>query len=127
MRDVTRFASCREFYIHKFRSMINKTDKNGELLPDDKRLTQFGRTLRKFSVDELPALISIFTGKMSIIGPRSLLPQPLDRYTPRHRMRLSVKTGLALVAIKALETWSWNDQFGNDIFNFLEYQFFPRC
>lgn len=106
----------KEFYIHKFRSMTNETDENGELLPDDKRLTPFGRALRKFSIDELPELFSIFTGKMSIIGPRPLLPRYLDRYTPRHRMRLSVRPGLALVSLKPLETWSWNDQFENDIF-----------
>lgn len=105
-----------EFYIHKFRSMTNETGKNGELLADDKRLTSFGRMLRRFSIDELPELFSIFAGKMSIIGPRPLLPKYLDRYTQRHRMRLSVRPGLALVSLKPLKTWSWNDQFENDIF-----------
>lgn len=106
----------KDFYLYKFRSMTNKTDENGELLPDDKRLTTFGRALRRFSIDELPELFSIFTGKMSIIGPRPLLPRYLERYSPRHRMRLSVRPGLALVSLKPMKTWTWNAQFENDIY-----------
>lgn len=104
------------FRMYKFRSMTNERGEDGELLPNDQRLTAFGRFIRRFSLDELPELFCIFTGKMSIIGPRPLLPQYLDRYTPRHRMRLSVKPGLALVSLKPLETWTWNDQFENDIY-----------
>ena len=103
------------FSIYKFRSMTNETDENGQLLPSEKRLTPLGRFLRRFSLDELPELFCIFTGKMSIIGPRPLLPKYLPLYTPRHRMRHEVRPGLACEPLKPLKTWSWNDQFETDI------------
>ena len=103
------------FNIYKFRSMTNKTDENGKLLPSDERLTSFGRVIRRLSLDELPELFCIFTGKMSIIGPRPLLPKYLPYYTERHMMRHEMRPGLACVPIKPISTWSWNDQFENDI------------
>lgn len=103
------------FSIYKFRSMTNETDENGQLLPSEKRLTPLGRFLRRFSLDELPELFCIFTGKMSIIGPRPLLPKYLPLYTPRHRMRHEVRPGLACEPLKPLKTWSWNDQFETDV------------
>ncbi len=103
------------FKIYKFRSMNNEKDENGNLLPGEKRITPFGHVLRRFSLDELPELFCIFIGNMSIIGPRPLLPLSLPYYTERHRKRHTVKPGLALVSLKPLKTWSWNDQFENDI------------
>ena len=103
------------FNIYKFRSMTNETDHEGKLLPSEKRLTSFGRVIRRFSLDELPELFCIFTGKMSIIGPRPLLVQYLPLYSKRHRMRHEVRPGLACVPLKQISTWSWNDQFENDI------------
>ena len=103
------------FKIYKFRSMTNETDEKGDLLPSERRLTKFGKLIRKFSIDEIPELFCIFTGKMSIIGPRPLLVRYLPLYSPRHMMRHEVKPGLACVPLKPIKTWTWNDQFENDI------------
>lgn len=103
------------FKVYKFRSMNNKKDENGELLPGNQRVTRFGRFIRRFSLDELPELFCIFTGKMSIIGPRPLLVEYLPLYTKRHMMRHEVRPGFACVSLKPLKTWTWNDQFENDI------------
>lgn len=103
------------FKLYKFRSMTNETDENGNLLPSSQRLTKFGKTIRRLSIDELPELWCIFTGKMSIIGPRPLLPAYLPYYTKRHHSRHAVRPGLACVSLKPIKTWSWNDQFENDV------------
>lgn len=103
------------FKLYKFRSMTNEKDEHGELLPSDKRLTSFGRFIRKFSLDELPELFCIFTGKMSIIGPRPLLMRYLPLYTERHKHRHDVRPGFACVPLRPIRTWTWNDQFENDI------------
>lgn len=103
------------FRIYKFRSMTNKKDANGVLLPDNQRLTSFGRFIRRFSLDEIPELFCIFAGKMSIIGPRPLLVSYLPLYSERHRMRHEVRPGFACVPLKPMKTWTWNDQFENDI------------
>lgn len=103
------------FKLWKFRSMTNAKDKTGKLLPSEQRLTPFGKFIRRFSLDELPELFCILTGKMSIIGPRPLLKQYLPLYLKRHRMRHEVRPGFACVPLKPMKTWSWNDQFENDI------------
>ena len=103
------------FKVYKFRSMTNETDENGKLLPGNQRLTSFGRFMRRFSLDELPELFCIFSGKMSIIGPRPLLVQYLPHYTERHMMRHEMRPGVACIPLKPIKTWSWNDQFENDI------------
>lgn len=103
------------FKVYKFRSMTNEKDESGELLPSEQRLTSFGRFIRRFSLDELPELFCIFTGKMSIIGPRPLLVRYLPFYTKRHMHRHDMRPGFACVPLKPFKTWSWNDQFENDI------------
>lgn len=103
------------FNIYKFRSMTNETDANGELLPGNQRLTKFGRFIRKYSIDELPELFCILTGKMSIIGPRPLRVEYLSIYTKRHMMRHEARPGFACVRLKPGNTWTWRDQFENDI------------
>lgn len=105
------------FNLYKFRSMTNERDEEGNLLPDSERLTRFGYLIRKLSIDELPELLNIIKGDMSIIGPRPLLIEYLDVYTPRHRMRNLVRPGLACAKIdkKPGDTWTWADQFENDI------------
>ena len=103
------------FKIYKFRSMTNEKDASGCLLPSEQRLTAFGRLIRRFSLDELPELFCVFTGKMSIIGPRPLLVKYLPLSTKRHMMRHEVRPGFACVPLKPIKTWTWNDQFENDI------------
>ena len=112
------------FKLYKFRSMTNKKDKNGNLLPGNQRLTAFGKFIRKFSLDELPELFCILKGDMSIIGPRPLLPEYMPLYTKRHRMRHAVRPGFACVPLKPIRTWSWNDQFENDIWYIENCSFF---
>lgn len=103
------------FKIYKFRSMTNETDAEGNLLPGEQRTTKFGKVIRRLSIDELPELFCIFAGKMSIIGPRPLLPEYLPLYTERHMHRHDLRPGLACVPLKPMKTWTWNDQFENDI------------
>lgn len=103
------------FKVYKFRSMTDDTDEKGNLYPEEHRTTKFGRALRRFSLDELPELFCIFTGKMSIIGPRPLLVRYIPLYTQRHMHRHDVRPGFACVPLKPMKTWSWNDQFENDI------------
>ena len=103
------------FRLYKFRSMTNETDSTGKLLPSPQRITKFGHFLRRFSLDELPELFCILTGRMSIIGPRPLLPEYLPYYTKRHSMRHSVRPGLTCIPLKPVNKLTWSDQFENDI------------
>ena len=104
------------FTLYKFRSMTNEKDENGILLPEEDRLTPFGKFIRKTSIDELPQLINIFKGDMAIIGPRPLLIEYLDYYTPRHAMRQSVRPGLVCITDNDHEgPVTWRTQFESDI------------
>ena len=103
------------FKLYKFRSMTNETDETGELLPHAMRMTKFGKMIRRYSLDELPELWCILTGKMSIIGPRPLMPEYLPYYSKRHHMRHAMRPGLACIPLKPITSWTWNDQFENDI------------
>ncbi|PNV59275.1 sugar transferase [Clostridium sp. chh4-2] len=107
--------------LFKFRSMTNKKGEDGLLLPEEQRLTRFGYYLRKLSIDELPELISIIKGDMSIIGPRPLLVEYLDLYSPRHMMRHAVRPGLACPKVfkkgePHVHTGTWREQFESDIY-----------
>ena len=109
------------FDLLKFRSMTNECDGNGKLLPAADRVTPFGRILRHYSLDELAGLFCIFTGKMSIIGPRPLLTEYLPLYNERHKYRHSVRPGLVCLKLDgndkiSTNTWTWYNQFENDIF-----------
>lgn len=98
----------KSFYIKKFRSMTNERDSDGNLLPDDQRLTKFGRLLRSSSLDELPELLSIIKGDMSVIGPRPLPPTYNQYYTERELKRFEVRGGLLppdSVEDSAIITW----------------------
>jgi lipopolysaccharide/colanic/teichoic acid biosynthesis glycosyltransferase len=75
------------FIIYKFRTMADKFDSHGKLLPDEQRLKRLGRILRTYSLDELPELFNVFKGEMSLVGPRPLLMQYLERYTPEQARR----------------------------------------
>lgn len=104
------------FKLHKFRSMGDARDENGELLPDKKRLGKFGRTLRATSLDELPELWDIFRGKMSIVGPRPLLVEYLPYYTEEERHRHDVRPGLTgLAQINGRNTLTWEQKFAYDL------------
>ena len=105
------------FPMYKFRSMTNERGDDGYLLPEEKRLTKFGHFLRKTSIDELPGLLNVLKGDMSIVGPRPLLAEYMQYYSPRHAMRQAVKPGLTLERIVKSDskTWTWREQFENDI------------
>ena len=104
------------FKLIKFRSMDNRKDKNGELLPDDIRLNMYGRLLRSSSLDELPELFNILKGDMSIIGPRPLLVRYLERYNEDQRHRHDVRPGLTGYAqAHGRNAVSWEAKFAMDI------------
>ena len=103
------------FNMYKFRTMTNACDKDGNLLPDEKRLTPFGRLLRKTSLDELPELFNIFKGDMSIVGPRPLLCSYLPYYTEREKKRHSVMPGLTgLAQVNGRNMLAWDDRLELD-------------
>ena len=104
------------FKMIKFRTMSNEKDKNGNLLPDDVRINQYGRFLRAASIDELPELFNIIAGHMSIVGPRPLLIKYLPYYTERERLRHSVRPGLTGYAqVHGRNEISWEKKFELDI------------
>lgn len=104
------------FKLIKFRSMSNKKDKNGNLLPDEQRLGNYGKFIRKTSIDELPELFNIFVGHMSIIGPRPLLVQYLPRYNEEQHHRHDVRPGLTGYAqCHGRNSISWKEKFEMDV------------
>ena len=104
------------FKLHKFRSMTDARDEYGNLLPDEVRLTSFGRKLRALSIDELPELWDIFRGKMSIVGPRPLLVEYLPYYTAEERHRHDIRPGLTgLAQINGRNNLTWEQKFEFDL------------
>lgn len=104
------------FRLYKFRSMTNETDENGVLLPKEQRLTRFGKKLRSTSLDELPELLNIFKGDMSIVGPRPLLVKYLPLYNEHQRRRHLVRPGLTGYAqANGRNLISWEEKFDMDV------------
>ena len=114
------------FKMYKFRSMTDERDENGDLLPDDVRLTEFGKKLRATSMDELPELINIFKGDMSVVGPRPQLVRDMVFFTKEEMKRQSVYPGLTgLAQICGRNNITWKEKFAYDLeyikdINFLE-------
>lgn len=104
------------FKLIKFRSMDNRKDQNGNLLPDDVRLNKYGRFIRKTSLDELPEAFNIIKGDMSVIGPRPLLVKYLPYYTEEERARHCVRPGLSgLAQVNGRNAISWEEKFAYDV------------
>lgn len=105
------------FTLYKFRTMTDKKDEKGNLLPDDVRLTTFGKVLRSTSLDELPELINILRGDMSIVGPRPLLVQYLPLYNAHQARRHEVRPGFTGYAqVNGRNSITWEDKFDKDVY-----------
>ncbi len=104
------------FDVYKFRTMTNEIDENGNLLPDSDRLTETGKFLRKYSLDELPQLINVIKGDISLVGPRPLLMEYNDLYNDEQRRRLDVKPGITGWAqVNGRNALSWEEKFKLDV------------
>lgn len=113
------------FKMIKFRTMSNKTDKFGNLLSDEERMTSFGKILRSTSIDELPELINVFKGEMSLVGPRPLLVEYKDLYSKEQFRRHEVRPGITGWAqVNGRNSLSWSDRFNLDVEYVDRYNFF---
>ncbi|HEX6594173.1 MAG TPA: sugar transferase [Bacillota bacterium] len=104
------------FSIYKFRTMTNAKDEQGNLLPNDQRITKLGQFLRKLSLDELPQLFNVLKGDLSLVGPRPLLVEYLDLYTPEQARRHDVKPGITGWAqVNGRNAITWEEKFKHDV------------
>ena len=115
----------KSFKLYKFRTMTNQCDENGNLLPDNNRLTKFGKILRSTSLDELPEIFNILKGDMSIIGPRPMPTEYLPYFRDEERIIHSIRGGLIPPDVLSLHSvFDWDEQFGNEIEYVKNYSFF---
>ncbi|WP_307400359.1 sugar transferase [Desulfofundulus luciae] len=115
-RQVRPGLHGRPFVIYKFRTMKEERDSRGDLLPDGQRLTRLGRFLRSTSLDELPELFNVLKGDMSLVGPRPLLMEYLERYTPEQARRHEVKPGITGWAqVNGRNAITWEEKFKLDV------------
>ena len=104
------------FYLHKFRSMSDVRDADGNWLPDEQRLGKFGKILRSTSLDELPSLWNVVCGKTSLVGPRALYMKYIPRYSPEQKRRLEVRPGITgLAQVNGRNAISWEKRFEYDV------------
>ncbi|MCC5908327.1 MAG: sugar transferase [Balneolaceae bacterium] len=112
------------FELWKFRSMTNETDENGNLLPNEQRMTPFGTFLRHYSLDEFPGLFNVLKGEMSLVGPRPLLPEYMEYYTEEQSRRHEVKPGITgWTQINGRNALTWDEKFELDLW-YVENQSF---
>ncbi len=120
--------NTKPFYLYKFRTMTDNRDTEGRLLPDELRLTSFGRLLRKLSLDELPQLFNVVKGDLSLVGPRPLLMEYLKLYSPEQARRHEVKPGITGWAqINGRNAISWEEKFELDVWYVDNRSFWLDC
>ena len=108
---------CKLFTIYKLRSMTNERDKNGEFLPDEQRLKTWGKVIRKTNIDEIPQMINILKGEMSLIGPRPVLPSDVEKFNSYQLHRQDCLPGISgWEAVNEWETPTWEKKFEYDIY-----------